>query len=415
MQRSNGLQEIIRRRIAPLIVPFRRTPDRDCWYAQHQRTGQVLGPLPPGLVWFETPTWLGRADRLRLARVHDAILEAAFTGFDRLTRVLAGDSQVSDLRRLLVAGGMAMGDVNGYLGDGVGSAAGLHIDSGDGSDGAFSSSGAFTDLSATARDQCTTWSSTDTGTAHSAQGAALDRVRATTSINIAGAVSGSGRGLSGGAGSGDNLNDGFTGSGIGGGDGGNSYSGGWYVGGGGGGGFAAAGSVGGSYGRNDGGAAHPSAVFDALRDNDYASELDAVTGGGGGGGRGNATPGAGGDAGGRILLASAGVTVNANVTLSGSAGGNGTDVSGGGGGGSGGLFLAVCNTYTHTSGTIDVSGGAGGNGSASVPNADGGAGGKGRVEIIYFDSAATPTTSPASTEDAWRIYRSVPVGQNSFL
>ena len=67
----------------------KKTPEREEWWAVSDQTGEVFGPFDPGTVWFETPNWIGGSELLRLSRVADLILNEAHAGWERLQRALA--------------------------------------------------------------------------------------------------------------------------------------------------------------------------------------------------------------------------------------------------------------------------------------------------------------------------------------
>ena len=89
-----------------------------------------------------------------------------------------------------------------------------------------------------------------------------------------------------------------------------------------------------------------------------------------------------------------------------------TGSGGGGGGGSGGIWIGIAPRFSSGAGSIAVGGGSGAN--ENNDGGDGGDGGNGRVVQIYFDTSASLMVT-GGVQSQFRILRSVPIGQNTFL
>ena len=363
-----------------MLHSTKKTPEREEWWAISDQTGEVFGPFDPGTVWFETPLHVRGGDLLRLQRVADLILNEAHAGWERLQRVLAfmQPNGSAVYRRFMDSGvlprqtpalGLAGGlDVPGYLGDGGATGAGLHVD---------------------------------------------DAHNGTT-------VSGG----SGGGGASNPGRRGGSGGGIGGGSGGGgSGTANGSAQGGGGGGYGSEGSDGNAstWAVPTGGqpiSVHQ--IWGALQANSFTRSTLEHGGGGGGGGRAGDSGSRGGDGGdggsAYIAINGSGILTVIGRALTGSSGSNGVRGSarssgyGSGGGGAGGLWFGVASRIVYGSGTIDVGGG-----SRGTAGADGGDGGNGRVVQVYFDSKADNLQVTGGVQDQFRILRSVPIGQNTFL
>ena len=356
------------------MLHFRKNvSEREEWWAVSDMTGEVLGPFDPGAVWFETPLHVCGGDLLRLQRVADLILDEAHAGWERLQRALAfmQPNGAAVYRRFMESGvlprqtpalGLAGGlDVPAYLGDGSATgSAGLHID--------------------------------DSHNGMVVQGAAGGAGGLRSSSERGG-------GPGGGDGGGDH-NDSVASAGAGGG-----------------GGYGTAGGDA-SNTDNNGGRGGPvipvGGIWEALRRNSFTQALVGFGSGGGGGGGGRTTVGMNGGRGGSLYLeiVSSGQLTTVARDLRGSSGTHTSNsVQGAGGGGAGGLWLGIASTIAYGSGTVNTTGRAGGR---FTDNRYGGAGGNGRVIQVYFDSKATLLVTGA-VEDQFRILRSVPIGQNTFL
>ena len=330
-------------------------------------TGEVLGPFDPGAVWFETPLHVCGGDLLRLQRVADLILDEAHAGWERLQRALAfmQPNGLAVYRRFMESGvlprqtpalGLAGGvDTPAYLGDGGATTsnplAGLHVD---------------------------------------------DSKNGTMLIGFSGGASTANYGVSG---------DGWGG-GFGGGRGSSQP-------GAGGGGYGTAGGDAGNYPISSHGEAGrggyeipPDTIWQALRRNTFTRDI-LQFGAGGGATAQNRLGAAGGDA--YIGIVHGVLTTHAR-TLTGR---NGANVVNGyaGAGGAGGLWLGIANRIAYGSGTINVSGGASGTSNGPLS----GNGGNGRVVQVYFDSKADDLQVTNGVQSQFRILRSVPIGQNTFL
>ena len=354
------------KRFGPSIGSGLTSSAREEWWAISDITGEVFGPFDPGVVWFETPLHVRGSDLLRVQRVADLILNESHAGWERLQRALAfmQPNGLAVYRRFMESGalplqtpalGLAGGlDVPGYLGDGAATgSAGLHID---------------------------------------------DSKNGTT---VGGSSGGAGKGNDGG------KNSGATGGAGGGGGGGYGTSGS----------RGSSGNVGG--GGRGGGVVSYGGVWECMRANDYTRDLLGHGSGGGRGGFSYNAPGAGGSGGRAYIEIVNGTLTTTDRSCTGSSGRSAAgERAGGGGGGAGGLWLGIASSIVHGTGTtINCSGGGGGSG-GSAPGSDdggrGGSGGDGRVIQVYFDSKATLTVNDA-VEDQFRILRSVPIGQNTFL
>ena len=356
------------------MLHFRKNvSEREEWWAVSDMTGEVLGPFDPGAVWFETPLHVCGGDLLRLQRVADLILDEAHAGWERLQRALAfmQPNGLAVYRRFMESGvlprqtpalGLAGGlDVPGYLGDGAAmGTAGLHID---------------------------------------------DSKNGTTFAGFAG---GAGRG------------DGQAGGGVGGGGGGRSGAGNRgssrHGGGGGGGGGHGTVGEGGERGGRDGaggsgGSINFPNVWECLRRNVWNLSILAHGGGGGGGGkRSDGSGGSSGAGGAAYIEVSSSVITQPTRSLNGEDGSTGS--GGGGGGGSGGIWIGIAPRFSSGAGSIAVGGGSGAN--ENNDGGDGGDGGNGRVVQIYFDTSASLMVT-GGVQSQFRILRSVPIGQNTFL
>lgn len=358
------------------MLHFRRnTPEREEWWAVSDQTGEVFGPFDPGTVWFETPLHVRGGDLLRLQRVADLILNEAHASWERLQRALAfmQPNGSSVYRRFMDSGalprqtpalGLAGGlDVPGYLGDGGATDAGLHVD--DSKDG----------------------------------------------MTFNGPQSVSGQGKNGeGYGHGYGGQSGRSGrsdqGGAGGGGGGNGSAG-----------TSGANSQNGRTG-GSGGITTPPNIWEALRSNVWDLNHMPYGGAGGNGGHRGGGDSAGGSSGGNagdaLLEISTGTLTTVARTLKGSDGNRPSyNDPGSGGGGSGGFWLGIAASIAYGSGSIDVSGGSGG--TARGRGGAGGAGGDGRAVQVYFDSKADNLQVTNGVQSQFRILRSVPIGQNTFL
>ncbi|MCY3800739.1 MAG: hypothetical protein OXG46_04090 [Chloroflexi bacterium] len=370
------------------MLHFRKnTPEREEWWAISDQTGEVFGPFDPGTVWFETPPQVRGGDLLRLQRVADLILNEAHASWERLQRALAfmQPNGSAVYRRFMESGilptqtpalGLAGGlDIPAYFGDGESAGtAGLHFD--DSHNGTTITG--FNGGAGVSADQ------------HSARSGR--------------AGSGPGRGLPGGP---DFSRSGCGGSG---------------------GGYGTEGGNGLAGGNNSipGGVTVPAILaLEAMRRNSYTRDILGFGSGGGGGGtsekhqaQSSITAGSGGQGGSAFISVVHGVLSTTTRSLAGSDGGSATIPSGvthsggGGGGGAGGLWLGMANKVIYGTGAIDVSGGRSGSGSSSR---NGGAGGDGRVVQVYFDSKADNLQVTNGVQSQFRILRSVPIGQNTFL
>ena len=345
----------------------KKTPEREEWWAVSDQTGEVFGPFDPGTVWFETPNWIGGSELLRLSRVADLILNEAHAGWERLQRALAflQPNGLAVYRRFMESGivppqtpalGLAGGlDIPAYLGDGAATGSvGFHVDD--------SYNGTMIDG----------FDGGGGGHSRDEQGGRP------------------GRGPGGGEGGGGvQGNNGSAGTGSGGGYGT----------------AGAAGSRGsGHYSPIAGPVVSDIGIIDCLKANLFTREVLGHGSGGGGGGSGphrsfyTEFGGNGGNGGPAHIEIVHGILTTVARTLTGS---DGVTRSGSG---AGGLAALIGSGIVYGTGTIDVSGGTRAR-----------AGGQGRVVQVYFDSKADNLSVTGGVQSQFRILRSVPIGQNTFL
>ena len=340
----------------------RETPEREEWWAISDQTGEVFGPFDPGTVWFETLLHVRGGDLLQLQRVADLILNEAHAGWERLQRALAfmQPNGATVYRRFMESGVLPSQT------PALGLAGGLDIPGYLGDGGATGAGGLHFN----------------------------DTHNGTTISGFAGGVGGSGTTLIGRTGRGPGRGHPASH--------GNGACGG--------GGLGTAGQDGTSSSLNGvlngaGGITHHADIFRAMREDIWSQTTLNFGGGGGSMGFNNHRGGQAGD--GYVNVVNGTLTTVAR-NLQGR-GGQPSPTTRASGGGSGGALFLLGHSIAYGSGAMNVSGGA-----SSRPRS-GGAGGNGRVYQVYFDSKADNLQVTNGVQSQFRILRSVPIGQNTFL